>query len=99
MPYFWNLLSLHVAVSYSLLFSSSGLEISVAMNLSLALTYCSSLSFPKGNVHTVYCPLLDPVAKPTEQSLRLTNTIPHLEILKSEKALSTYIIDSSTGII
>ena len=52
-----------IRVLYSLFFSSSGPEILISMNFSLALTYCSDssfLSFPRDNVHTVYCPLLDP---------------------------------------
>lgn len=57
-------------VSYPLFFSSSGLEISVTVNISLALTYCcnrSSLSLPGDNVHSVYCSFLFPVAKPTQK--------------------------------
>ena len=56
-------------VLHSLSFSSSGPEILIPMNFSLALTYCSDssfLSFPRDNVLTIHCPLLDPVAKPTE---------------------------------
>lgn len=68
MPYFWNLLTLHVAESpipFSFIIWSGNLNIYEYLSGSDILLP-QSLSFPRDNVHTVYCPFLDPVAKPTE---------------------------------
>ena len=68
MPYFWNLLPWHVAESptpFSFIIWSGNLNIYEYLSGSDILLP-QSLSFPRDNVHTVYCPFLDPVAKPTE---------------------------------